>query len=111
MTIPGELRETLILTARLGDIDPQQAEAEAQAAGLPPLASQADAEKFDPMRESRWPLIQAIAWIAWRDARFVMEQNAEYRANSTHWIFQEWNEPNPDGRGFTLRKGWFLKSW
>jgi hypothetical protein len=109
MTITGELRDALISRARVGDIDPQQAEAEARAAGLDPLASLADPDKFDPMRESRWTLIQAIAWIAWRDARLVMEQNAEYCANSTGWLFQEWNQPNPDGRTSTARKGWFVQ--
>lgn len=110
MTSPRHLRDVLISRARIGDIEPQQAEAEANAAGLPPLAAQADAQKFDPMKESRWSLVQAVAWIAWRDTRLVMEQNTEYRAHSTHWLFEEWNEPDSDRKTFTPRKGWFLKA-
>jgi hypothetical protein len=103
-----ELRDELISRALVGEIDSKQAEAEAAASGLPPLASQPDPQKFDPMKESRWPLTQVIAWISWRNFRLVMEQSAEYRANSTHWIFREWNKPDADGKKFTGRNGWFL---
>jgi hypothetical protein len=108
MTNLQELRDELISRALAGEISADQAEVEAKASGLPPLASLADATKFDPMKESRWPLTQTIAWIAWRDIRLVREQDAEYRANSTHWIFREWNGPDADGKKFTKRKGWFI---
>jgi hypothetical protein len=107
----NELRDELITDARYGKITPQEAEAEARAAGLSPFETQPEAAAFDPMAESRWPIVMAIAWIAWRDAQLVMEQGTEFRSLCSHWIFQEWNEPAQDGQSFAKRQGWFLEPW
>jgi hypothetical protein len=48
-----ELRDKLLTEARYGKITPQQAEAQAKAAGLPPFETQPDLAAFDPMAESR----------------------------------------------------------
>ena len=103
------LRDELITAARYGEITPQEAEAKAKAAGLLPLATQPGSEEFNPMGESRWPLVMAIAWIAWRDVQLVKEQGAEYRRLCSYWIFRQWNEPKE--RGGERRAGWFLEPW
>jgi hypothetical protein len=102
------LRDDLISRARYGKITADQAEDEARAAGLSTLASRPQAAEFDPMKESRWTLLQAIAWIAWRDTNLVMEQNQEYRSRYTCWFFRAWKEP--DGTSFKVQEGWFLES-
>jgi hypothetical protein len=101
------VRDDLISKARYGKITAEQAEDEAQAAGLAPLASRPPAAEFDPMKESRWTLLQAIAWVAWRDSILVMEQNQEYRSRYTCWFFRPWKEP--DGTSFKVQEGWFLE--
>lgn len=106
-----DLRDDLISRARLGEITCDQAEAAAEAAGIPPLRSKPDPAEFDPMNESRWPLVQAIAWIAWRDFNLVMEHSPEYRSRCTHWLPYEWNQPTDGGTKFTRRNGWFLEVW
>jgi hypothetical protein len=104
-----ELRDKLITEARYGKITPQQAEAQAKAAGLPPFETQPDLAAFDPMAESRWPIVKAIAWIAWRDLQLVMEQGAEFCRLCSSWPFHEWSEPEQNERGFAKRAGWFLE--
>ena len=105
------LRNELITKAGQGEISAEQAEAEARAGGLPPLASEPHPSKHDPMAQTRWSLLQAIAWIAWRDLDLVREQNSEYRGRCTHWVLQEWDQPIKGGTKFTRRKGWFLEPW
>lgn len=107
----GALRDELITKARYGKVTPDEAEAQAKAAGLPPFATQPDLTQFDPMKESRWTLVMAIAWIAWRDPQLVMEQGVEFRTRSTLWQFREWNEPVQNGQAFAARAGWFLETW
>jgi hypothetical protein len=104
-----DLRNDLISKARVGEITPGQAEAAAKAAGIPPLRSKPDPYEFDPMKNSRWPLVQAVAWIAWRDLNLVMEHNPEYRRQCTEWFPREWNQPA--GTKFVRRDGWFLEAW
>jgi hypothetical protein len=107
----NELRDKLITEARYGKITPQEAEAQAKAAGLAPFETQPELAAFDLMAESRWPIVMAIAWIAWRDPHLVMEQGSEFRSLCTHWIFREWNEPVQNGQSFAKRAGWFLERW
>ena len=54
-------------------MSPDEAEAEAARLGLPPLASQPDPNKFDPMDEAWWTLPMTIAWIAWRNHTEVLD--------------------------------------
>ena len=106
-----DLRDELISKAREGTISSDEAEAEAKAAGLSPLASEPDFEEFDPMEESRWSLIKAIAWIAWRDPRLVMRQGTEFRRRSTHWVPYCWRQPTSGDKTSVERTGWSLEPW
>jgi hypothetical protein len=105
------LRDKLITQARYGEITPQEAEAEAAANGLEAFGRKPELPQFDPRLESRWPIVMALAWIAWRDFELVREQSSEFRSECTYWIFREWNEPANNGTEFVLRKGWFLETW
>src|SRR3954451_12526283 len=103
-----DLRNDLISKAHEGEITPDQAELAAEAAGIPPLRSKPDPAEFDPRKNSRWPLVQAVAWIAWRDFNLVMEHSPEYRRQCTFWLQREWNRPS--GTKFERRNGWFLEA-
>ncbi len=106
-----ELRNELISKARYGEITPQEAEAEARAAGLEPFERQPELPAFDPLRESRWTIVMAIAWIAWRDIGRVRENCPGFRSECIHWIFREWNQPVENGTAFAPRAGWFPETW
>ena len=103
-----ENRDDLISRARFGEVNPDEAEAKAKANGWPPFASEPPLPEFDPLKQSRWPIVMAVAWIAWRDVELTRQQCAEFRAESTHWIFREWRQPLK-GKGFADRAGWFLE--
>jgi hypothetical protein len=107
----SELRDELITKARYGKITPQEAEAEAKAAGLSPFETQPDFAEFDPMAESRWPIVMAVAWIAWRDPQLVMEQGNEFRGLCTQWVFRDWTEPDQSGQNLAKHEGWVLEPW
>lgn len=102
------LRDDLISKARDGAITADEAEKQARDAGVGPLASRPDPAEFDPMKESRWTMLQTIAWIAWRDDALVMDQNPEYRKSCIEWIFRPWSAP--EGTKFVRHEGWFLES-
>jgi hypothetical protein len=63
------------------------------------------------MLASRWTIVMAVSWIAWRDIRLVRENCRGFRSQSTHWIFREWNDPVNSGTAFARREGWFLETW
>lgn len=107
----SNLREEILADALYGRITPEQAEARASEADLPPFERQPEFDAFDPMKKSRWSIVMAIAWVAWRDPQLVMEQGAEFRSQSTIWRFREWNEPVEGGQDFAQRAGWFLETW
>jgi DNA modification methylase len=102
----SELRDEIISKARNGKITPEQAEEEAKAAGLPPFERQPTIGEFDPMTESRWPIVMVVAWIAWRDIQLVARQQPEYRSQSTWWCQREWLEPADGAEQITERRGW-----
>jgi hypothetical protein len=104
-------RDELITLARYGKVTPDQAEAEAAASGWEPFARQPELTAFDPMLESRWAIVMAIAWIAWRDIRLVQQNCPDCRSQCRLWVFREWNEPVSNGTAFERRAGWFLESW
>jgi hypothetical protein len=106
-----ELRDELITKARYGKITPKQVEEKAKAAGLPPLECQPEFAAFDPLAESRWSIVLAIAWIAWRDMQLVAEQQPAFRSKCTHWVPRDWNQPVESGKRFAKRSGWFLEPW
>ena len=104
-------RDELISLARYGLVTPEQAEAEAKAAGFQPFERQPELPSFDPLAEPRWTIVQALAWIAWRDLDRVRENGQEFTNECTHWLFREWNEAVANGTRFERRAGWFLESW
>src|SRR4051812_43111312 len=105
----NDLRDDLITKAQYGDITPQQAEAQAKAAGLPPLAFQPGVAGFDPMLQSRWSVLLAIAWIAWRNIELVTKQQPEFRDQWTRWTPHRWNGPAKGGKRVAQHKGWLLE--
>jgi hypothetical protein len=104
-------RDRLISLVRYGKVTPQAAEAEAAARGWPPFERMPAVGTLDPMEETRWPIVMAVAWIAWRDIELTQEQSAEFQSECTHWIFREWNQPIKNGTAFARRAGWFLETW
>jgi hypothetical protein len=67
------------------EITPHEAEAEAARCGLAPLNPDPDPKIFDPMREVRWSLPMALAWIVWRDPNRVREQWDKWRRQKFEW--------------------------
>lgn len=102
-------RDEAIDLARYGHISKDDAEAAAASNGWRPFEYRPPLPQFDPSLESRWSLIMAIAWIAWRDLDLVRENWAAFRAESTMWIFEEWTGPSDDGTKPVKHAGWFLK--
>src|SRR5687768_418562 len=98
-------RDDVISLARQGEVTPEQAEAEAKRNNWPPFEQQPALPEFDPMRESRWSMAMAVAWIAWRDLQLVRGQYPDFRTNATHWMHRRWNQPK--GNSFVARAGWF----
>jgi hypothetical protein len=54
-----QTRDDLIELARYGKLTPQEAEAKAVANGWPPFEAEPAFPAFDPMKQSRWPIIEA----------------------------------------------------
>jgi hypothetical protein len=106
----GDARDRIITLAQCGKLTPEQAEAAAKARGLPPLAHDPEWPAFDPMRDSRWPIVVAIAWIAWRDVELTRQQSPSFRRKRANWFFREWNAPTKRGTAFRRRAGWFLET-
>jgi hypothetical protein len=105
-------RSEIIRLARYGKISPEEAEAEAASMGWKPFALQAEMPALDPMRESRWTITMAVAWIAWRDLDLVRNNSFKFPGECWHWLFREWNESNnSETDELTPQAGWFLESW
>src|SRR5215468_8028562 len=103
-------RMSLIDRANKGQISNEEAEAQANAAGLGSLATAPDYSKFDPMAQSRWTFVMAIAWIASRDMKLVAEQQEDLRKDWTHWVFRDLSLPTGGKKLFERREGWFLEN-
>ena len=101
-------RDDLIHRVRIGDLTPDQAEAEAERLGAGSLAPRADPAQFDPMSRADWTYLMVLAWIAWRDADHVRQWMADYREQNWHW--RPWNErvAASDGSGARHEAGWVL---
>src|SRR5690348_17204747 len=104
-------RDRIITLAQYGKLTPEKAEAAAKARGLPPLAHEPEWPAFDPRRDSRWSVVMALAWIAWRDFELTRQQSASFRRDGWRWFFREWNGPTKSGTAFRHRRGWFLEPW
>lgn len=105
-------RDELISLARVGEITPERAEAEAAANGWEPFAREPGVAEFDPMLESRWSIVMVVAWIAWRDKELVRKYCSAFRSQCTHWVGpREWNQPIDNGTTFATKKVWFLEFW
>jgi hypothetical protein len=66
-------------------MSPEAAEEEAARLGLPPLAPVPDPASYNPMCETGWTLVMAIAWILWRSPRKVCEFWDTYRRECWDW--------------------------
>jgi len=84
---------------------PDQAEAEVVRLGLEPFASEPDPACFDPLRETFWTPVMAVAWIAWRTLEAVREWWNAYRAECSDWHFRRWRV-GPEG---PIHEGHFLE--
>ncbi len=78
-------RDDLIRRARIGEITPREAEAEADRLGAGPLASRPADDEFDPRATSRWSLSMALSWIFWRDFGEVRQRDNAYRMECWNW--------------------------
>lgn len=78
-------RDELFHRARIGEITPKEAEAEALRLGMKPLAERPAEDAFDPRHKSRWSLSMALAWILWRDYGEVRQWDNDYRAEVWNW--------------------------
>ena len=98
-------RDDLITKVQRGEIlPPADAESEVKRLGLGPLASEPDANDYDPMRESFWTLPMAVAWIAYRTQDAVRNWWDDYRKKCWDWHFRAWRVP-----GGPIFQGHFLE--
>jgi hypothetical protein len=103
-------RDLLIHRVRIGEITPEEAEAEAEQGGFGPIATKPSPIDFDPAQLPYWSLPMALAWIAWRHIQQVREHCAEYCENWLHWSPGSWNVPTGNGLEFKRIDGYELKS-
>jgi hypothetical protein len=92
----GPPRDEMADALKYGQLKPEEAEARLLELGLPTLAPQPDPANFNPMGETWWTLPMALAWIAWRSPREVLEAWDPYRTECWDWHFREWRV-GPDG--------------
>lgn len=80
-------RDQILDRASSGEITPDEAEAEAEAArlGLRPFAHKPEPAEFNPMSQPWWTLGMAAAWIIWRTPTAVRHVWSEYRREVTAW--------------------------
>jgi hypothetical protein len=103
-------RDIVIHKARVGEITPEEAEAEAERQGFGPLATKPSPVDFDPTLMPDWSLPMALAWIAWRTIDAVREHCADYREKCLLWFPGSCNVPTEDGREFKRVDGYELRS-
>jgi hypothetical protein len=103
-------RDLVIHKVRVGEITPEQAEAEAERQGFGPLATKPNSVDFDPSQMPDWSLPMALAWIAWRSIESVREHCADYREKCLLWFPGSWNVPTDDGKEFKRIDGYELRS-
>lgn len=108
-----DCRDDCIERARRGLATPDEIEAELATKGLPPLASEPDAAKFDPMVEPWWTLSMCAAWIIWRNAGDVRRAWDAYRYEVKWWVESKISVPGPAGadgvQTWEVREGWEVR--
>jgi hypothetical protein len=100
-----DARDDILHRAQIGELTPDQAEAEAGKAGIGPLAEEPPLPQFDPMEEPHWTLAMALAWVIWTDPDRVRSYWNDYRRKCWVWRYRE-NRVPPDGQ---IQKGWHLE--
>ena len=98
-------RDWLIEEVMCGRLTPNEAEAQAQKAGIEPLATCPDPAHFDPIQEPFWTFTMAVAWIAWRTENAVREAWRKYCDEVWFFAKVEWRR-DPTGE---IHSGWQLK--
>ncbi len=83
-------RVHLFEMVRYGEMTPAEAEAEAAQLNLEPFEYRPKPDAFDPMKETFWTLVMALAWIAYRNADKVREWWNPYRTECWDWHFRKW---------------------
>jgi hypothetical protein len=96
--------DVLITQVNYGELTPQQAELEVGLSGLEPFEFRPDPPDFDPMKETTWSLVMALAWIMWRTPDAVREMWNRYRQEFRFWVPRSWQVP-----GGPIHKGHFLE--
>ena len=102
-------RDLVIHRAKIGELTPEEAEAEAERQGFGPMATKPNPVDFDPSRMPDWSLPMALAWIAWRTTDSVREHCADYREKCLLWFPGSWNIPADDGKEFKRIDGYELR--
>lgn len=92
-----DIRDEILHRAHIGELRPEEAEAEAQKAGVGPLATDPSPDQFDPMKEPYWTLAMALAWIIWKEPNKVRSYWNDYRRECWVWREREHRVP-PDGQ-------------
>jgi hypothetical protein len=95
-------RDLLIERVRIGEISPEDAEAEAREKGHGPLATTPSPEKFDPFEDREWSIPMVLAWIAFRSPDRVRDFNDAWRSES--WFWKSRRGP----KGASSKSGWAL---
>jgi hypothetical protein len=85
-------RSSIYARFRLGEITQEEAEAEAQAAGIGTLECHPDPADFDPMPEPRWTLPMTLAWIIYRSVDSVRALMDCFQAATRVWRHIEYLE-------------------
>ena len=73
------------LRQRHSTMTPQAAEEEAARLGCGPLAHSPPAECFDPMQQTHWTFLMALAWVIFRNPSEVRSVNNDYLAECSEF--------------------------
>jgi hypothetical protein len=103
----SRLRDELIRRAKLGEIDPDDAESDARRELGGPLEVRPESLDLDPQTEDQWSLLMALVWIIARDPNAVRAVWVEARRAATHWVRSPLTESV--GTGAEDKESWELK--
>src|SRR6185312_3042497 len=103
-----QFRNYLFARVARGELEPEDAEREAETAGCGPLNRVPAPPLFDPMCKSRWSIPMVIEWIMSRNADDVRQVDNEYRAECREWRFRKDRVP-AEGGDSREQNGWVLE--